>query len=515
MRDTLWHAYRHSLDVHRGRTAIELESGDRYTYDDLDVWSAAVAEQLADTGVGTGDAVALYLRNGVEFVVADIAIARLGAVKVPVNYMLPESTVRYIVETSGATAVVASESLIAPLADRADGADGPALFQVGGQTAAAPSVQMLAGREHRRGDDVRSTATASSPAAIYFTGGTTGRPKGVVHTQASTVSLHYAQMLEAEITDSERLLLMTPLAHAAGLFTQTALLRGATVILTDGFDAAKALLAIRNAGITWTFLVPTMIYRILDLVTPDDYQGALRTVVYGAAPMAPVRLEQALSVFGPVFIQLYGQTENPNWGTRLSKADHDTARPGLLASCGQASIMCDVQIVDPDGNPVPAGTTGEICLSSPYTLDSYLDDAPATEDKFIGSWIRTGDIGVMDDAGYVYLKDRKNDMIISGGMNVYGREVEDAIATHPGVVDVAVIGIPHEDWGEAVHACVVTSDPAMTPEDLLAWVRPRLAAYARPKSVEILSSLPETPFGKIDKKTLRAPYWVGAERAIG
>jgi fatty-acyl-CoA synthase len=258
-----------------------------------------------------------------------------------------------------------------------------------------------------------------------------------------------------------------------------------------------------------------MIYRILDLL---DETGAtapdLRTVVYGAAPMSPTRLEQALLALGPVFLQLYGQTECPNWGTRLTRGDHDPKRPHLLTSCGRASIMVDVKIVDDDGKDLPAEEIGEICLRSPYTLEEYIGDPEATAAKFLGDWIRTGDIGSMDEAGYVYLKDRKNDMIITGGMNVYGREVEDVLSAHPAVAAVAVIGVPHEDWGEAVHACVVSSAPLDTAE-LVAWAKPRLAAYAVPKSVEIVEALPETPFGKIDKKALRAPYWQGAARAIG
>jgi fatty-acyl-CoA synthase len=205
-----------------------------------------------------------------------------------------------------------------------------------------------------------------------------------------------------------------------------------------------------------------------------------------------------------VFIQLYGQTECPNWGTRLSKADHDPHRPHLLTSCGQASIMADVKIIDDDGAQLPPNEIGEICLRSPYTLDRYLDDVEATRAKFAGEWIRTGDVGLVDADGYVYLKDRKNDMIITGGMNVYGREVEDVLSAHPDVASAAVIGVPHADWGEAVHAIVVPTGSSLTAEGLLAWAKPQLSGYAAPKSVEFVEALPETPFGKIDKKVLRA-----------
>ena len=508
MRATLWQEYRHSFAIHADRVGIRMGPTE-LTYAEIEAWSAAVAAQFAEAGLAAGDAIALYLRNCAEFIVADVAIARLGAVKVPINFMLPVGTVEYILERSGAKALVVGTELPT-------------------EAIAVPSVVFEAGTRPRAGArplarmPERPAVAAEqalddpgAPAAIYFTGGTTGRPKGVLHTQRSTVALHYAQMLEAEITDTDRLLLMTPLAHAAGLFAQTALIRGAAVVLADGFDADTTLDLFADERITWTFLVPTMIYRLLESMRQrTGYRSGLRTIVYGAAPIAPGRLAEALDRFGPVFVQLYGQTESPNWGTRLPKGDHDPARPHLLSSCGRASIMADVMVVDDEGDAVPAGTVGEICLRTPYLLREYVDDPEATRAKFLGTWIRTGDIGVLDENGYVFLKDRKADMVITGGMNVYCREVEDVLSRHPGVGAVAVVGIPHDDWGEAVHAFVIRADGDLSGEALLDWARDKLAAYARPKSVEFVDGLPETPFGKIDKKQLRARYWQGHDRGI-
>lgn len=511
--------FERSLSVNRYRTAIRFEGVD-YTYADLERWSRAVAHQLRSFGVGVGDTVALYLNNAPEFIATDVAIARLGAVKAPVNYMLASETATFIIEASNARVVVGDERLLSriPAPTRHD-TPIPVLQTKRSSTERLLGVEWLADLPPA---DLTleplgpSGATSDDDAAIYFTGGTTGKPKGVVHTQASTVALHYAQLLEAEILETERLLLMTPLAHAAGLFAQSAILRGATVLLYDGFDAQTAVELISSGEATWSFLVPTMIYRLLDLLDQGGQSHLnMRTIVYGAAPIAPVRLEQALRIFGPIFIQLYGQSEAPNWGTRLTKSDHDPARPDLLTSCGRASIMADVKVVDDAGQEVPPGVIGEICLRAPYVLREYLNQPEATEEKFLGEFIRTGDIGEMNDDGYLFLKDRKNDMVISGGMNVYSREVEDALSAHPDVKAVAVIGIPHPDWGEAVHAIVIRGDGTDLDEaSLIAWSRDRLAAYARPKSVEFVESLPETAFGKVDKKVLRAPHWAQAGRAI-
>ena len=506
MRATLGAEFAAALHRYRDRAALEA-GGRSWTFGDVDRWSAAVADQLRAHGVAAGDAVALYLGNCAEFVVADVAVARLGAVKVPVNPLLPAATVEHILRTSRARLLVLGSSLAGAWAATdlpvlvVDDGGGP----MHGEPLAGPA-DVPAPSPAEIGPDAR--------AAIYFTSGTTGLPKGVVHTQASAVAVQYAQILEAEIVTGDRLLLTTPLAHAAGLFAQSALIRGATSVIETGFDAGRVLDAIRSRGITWTFLVPTMIYRLLDAVDGPETFG-LRTVVYGAAPITPSRLARALEVFGPVFVQLYGQTECPNWGTRLAKDDHDPARPERLDSCGQASIMADVAVVDDDGLAVDPGGTGEVCLRSAYTLESYLDDPAATAEKFLpGGWIRTGDIGFLDDDGYLHLRDRRTDMVISGGMNVYCREVEDVLATHPSVARVAVIGVPHDDWGEAVHAVIVASGPLDTGE-IVEWSRGRLAAYARPKSAELVDDLPETPFGKIDKKSLRAPHWAARDRAIG
>lgn len=505
MRATLGAEFSAALHRYRDRTAIEA-GGRSWTFGEVDRWSAAVADQLRAHGVTAGDAVALYLGNCAEFVVADVAVARLGAVKVPVNPLLPAATVEHVLRVSRARLLVLGSSVAQSgvrLADVlvVDDGGGP----LPGERLAEP------GDGHGPGDpDIGPDARA----AIYFTSGTTGLPKGVVHTQSSAVAVQYAQILEAEIVSGDRLLLSTPLAHAAGLFAQSALIRGATSVIETGFDARRVLDALRSREITWTFLVPTMIYRLLDAVAGPEQFG-LRTVVYGAAPITPSRLTRALEVFGPVFVQLYGQTECPNWGTRLAKDDHDPSHPERLDSCGQASIMADVAVVGDDGEPVPPEETGEVCLRSPYTLESYLDDPSATAEKFLpGGWIRTGDIGFLDDGGYLHLRDRRTDMVISGGMNVYCREVEDVLATHPGVARVAVIGVPHDDWGEAVHAVIVPDGPVDAGE-IVEWSRGRLAAYARPKSAELVDDLPETPFGKIDKKTLRAPHWAARDRAIG
>lgn len=502
-----------------GGQMVAVEFTDRtITYRQLDGWANAVAAQLTDLGVRAGSAVAIYVRNCPEFFAVDVAIARLGAVKVPINFMLPSTTVAHCLRTANVEVVVTDPSLhVSALVAIAETSREVRLVLTAETGERGSDTEILVGSDSAAGGPVPRPEglNEQSPAAIYFTGGTTGVPKGVLHNQSSLVAFHYAQLIEAEILEDERLLLTTPLAHAAGLFGQSGLIRGATLVLRDGFDMDDTVGLIQQGRITWMFLVPTMIYRLLDRLDGSEIQSAVRTIVYGAAPIAPPRLAQGLEVFGRVFIQLYAQTESPNWGTRLGKRDHDLDRTELLVSCGRPSLLADVKIVDDGGDEVPRGTVGEICLRTPYMLDEYIGNPAATAEKFLNDWIRTGDIGMMDENEYVYLLDRKSDMVISGGLNVYCKEVEDVLVQHPAVKHAAVIGIPDPDWGEAVHAVLVTDHPDADTGEIIEWTRGRLAAYARPKSAQVIDSLPETPFGKVDKKALRAPYWAERTRAIG
>jgi fatty-acyl-CoA synthase len=260
-----------------------------------------------------------------------------------------------------------------------------------------------------------------------------------------------------------------------------------------------------------------MLYRLLDVVAAGrPLRGRVSTLCYGSAPITPSRLREALDVLGPVLVQFYGQTECPNFGTRLSKADHVRAlrEPTLLQSCGRSATFASASVMDESLNPV-VGQVGEVCLSAPYLMDRYHDNPEATAETKRQGWVRTGDIGVMDAEGYISLQDRKADMIISGGMNVYSAEVEAAIQELPGVAQVAVIGIPHAEWGEAVCAVVVPArGAALDDAVVIQHCRERVAAYKRPKTVQFVDEIPVTPFGKPDKKALRSVHWAGATRQI-
>jgi len=313
-------------------------------------------------------------------------------------------------------------------------------------------------------------------------------------------------------------LLMSPLPHAAGKFCQVGLLTGATHIITDNFNSLKALQLIEKERITVTFMVPTMIYRLLDTAEGQKFDlASIKTIAYAAAPILEDRLKQGLEMFGPVFFQFYGQSECPNLIARLRKSDHsiEPNKIHLLRSCGSPTLMAEVKIVDEAGIEVAQGEKGEIIVKSPYVMERYHNMPKKTAETIVNNWLYTGDIGKMDQEGYIYLLDRKNDMIISGGMNVYSTEVENAIQQCPGVGQVAVLGIPHHDWGEQVLALIIPkSDNPALKEDIVQFCKKNLANYKQPKEIEFVSEFPLTTYGKIDKKKMRIPYWEDKNRVI-
>jgi len=260
-------------------------------------------------------------------------------------------------------------------------------------------------------------------------------------------------------------------------------------------------------------MVPTMIYRLLD---HPDLAGcdtsAIRTIFYGAAPITSSRLQQGIEVFGSVFKQLYGQTEAPNFICALEKADHLT--PEFQRSCGQPTVFCEVAIRDNQGVEAPLGEVGEINVRSPFTLAGYYREPEKTAEAHWGEWLKTGDVGYQTQTGHVYLVDRSKDMIISGGMNVYSTEVEDVVQRHPMVSQVAVVGLPDNDWGEAVTAFIVPTSSDFVEADVLAFAKRHLAKYKAPKRIIQIDAVPVTAYGKADKKALREEFWGDRDRAI-
>ena len=351
---------------------------------------------------------------------------------------------------------------------------------------------------------------------LTYTGGTTGKSKGVMQTYRAGATLLQIQLSEWEWPEDTRFLIATPLSHAGAAFFVPTLLRGGCLIVLPGFEPTAVLEAIEKYKITATMLVPTMLYVLMDHPKIDDYDlSSLETIYYGAAAMSPTRLKEAIERFGSIFFQFFGQSECGMTISVLKKAEHDVTNLERLATCGRAVPWLKVALLDDDLNEVPDGEPGEICVRGPLVMKGYWNKPEQTAEALAGGWLHTGDVARKDRDGYLTIVDRKKDMIVSGGFNVFPREIEDVIGTHPAVAQVAVIGVPDEKWGEAVKAVVVLRpDQAVTADELAALVKAAKGAVHSPKSVDFVDSIPLSALGKPDKKALRATYWQGSDRLV-
>jgi fatty-acyl-CoA synthase len=356
---------------------------------------------------------------------------------------------------------------------------------------------------------------------MTYTGGTTGRPKGVMGTTQSITTMTTVQLAEWEWPENPRFLMCTPLSHAGAAFFTPVIVKGGELIVLTKFDPAEVLRVIEEQKISSTMLVPSMIYALMD--HPDSHTrdlSSLETVYYGASAMNPVRLKEAIKRFGPIFAQYYGQSEAPMVITYLAKGDHDEKR---LTSCGRPTLFARTALLGEDGKPVAQGEVGEICVSGPLLCGGYWKLPDATAETFRDGWMHTGDLAREDEDGFWYIVDRTKDMIVTGGFNVFPREVEDVVAEHPSIAQVCVIGTPDEKWGEAVTAVVVLRPDAPTDEasvatmtaEIQSAVKDRKGSVQSPKQVIVVDSVPVTALGKPDKKAVRAQFWAGAGRSVG
>ncbi|HMS78437.1 MAG TPA: AMP-binding protein [Burkholderiaceae bacterium] len=361
-----------------------------------------------------------------------------------------------------------------------------------------------------------SAGTADQLSWLLYTGGTTGVPKAAMLTEGGLGQMILNVSTGWDLPSERRYLAVAPISHAAGMMVTPTLMRGGTVVLQKGWDPQRWLDLVARERITMSLLVPTMIYSLLD--APGLAQAdlaTLETIMYGASPMSPSRLVEGIERIGPVFSQLYGQTECAGITSCLWRHQHVVGDLHRLTSCGQAMPGARVAILDDDGRELPDGTPGEICVQSPTVMQGYFRQPALTEETLAGGWLHTGDVGTRDPEGFLHIVDRKKDMIVTGGFNVFPREIEDVLSQDPAVSAAAVIGVPDERWGEAVKALVVARPGATVDATaLIERVRAAKGAIHAPKTVEVVASLPLTPVGKPDKKVLRAPYWAGRTRRV-
>jgi acyl-CoA synthetase (AMP-forming)/AMP-acid ligase II len=467
---------------------------------------------LEGLGVGVGDRVALLMPNSIAYLESLFAVLTVGGVVVPVNTRLHPKEYAYMIEQSGSRALIYDARFRDGVASIDATAD-VALLQVGG--AAAEAVDYGTAVEgapdfgpavDRRPDDL---------AGLFYTSGTTGRPKGAMVTHGNLdfmTRCYFEDVYPA--TSEDRALHAGPLTHGSGLWSFPLTAAGAAHVLpqSSSFSPDEIFALIERHRVTkLVFVSPTMIKMLIESPASDAADcSSLRFVGYGGAPIHADDLRAALERWGPVLCNIYGQVECPMTISMLTPREHEAARrshPDRLGSVGRPRRGIELAVHGEDGEPVSAGEVGEICVRGPIVMRGYWDNAEATEDAFAAGWYRTGDLGTVDDDGFLYLLDRTKELVISGGANVYPREVENVILGLDGVRDVAVIGVPDRFWGESVLAVVVPQPGRrLTADEVIAACRDNLASYKKPRRVVFVDELPRSAYGKVLKKDLVARY---------
>jgi long-chain acyl-CoA synthetase len=490
----------------------------RVTYRQFEARINKLVNLLYGLGLEKGDRVSVLAENSMTALEAMIALEKSGMVWAPLNFRHLPTEHAYHLNNAESRALIMQQHFAEGIESIKDELETVEHFIVDGEG--------YSGMD--RYDDLMAKASGkptdidideNDPVALMYTSGTTGKAKGVVHTHKSFCLLAAFTAIELGIQPEDVVIYVAPINHGAGILLPPHLMMGVPNILISHLDVDYILEVIQKERVTSMWLAPTIIYFLLAYPNRENFDlSSLRALPYSSAPIAVEKLKEALDIFGPVFSQAYGLVECPVI-SMLSRDDHVVGgteeQTKRLGSAGREVIYTKVRVVDEDGNDLPPGEMGEIVVQSPLVMKEYWRNPEATAKAIRDGWLYTGDVGYLDEGGYLFIADRKKDMIITGGYNVYPKEVENVIFMNDAVFETAVIGIPDETWGESVKAFVVLK-PGMeaTEEEIIGLCKDNLASYKKPKSVEFIEALPKNMAGKILKTELRAPYWEGKERQV-
>jgi len=499
-----------------GREALIFDSA-RITYAQLHERTGRLAQALLNSGLKPGDRVAVLAENSHRYVELFLAAGRAGLVFTPLNYRLTARELQFMLEDSGALTLFADDACW-PIALSLRGqGTGVRLLSICAAADADGHYEALIASAHPLAEGAVAV-DEDDLAMLLYTGGTTGLPKGVMLSHRNLLTAFTNIILQFQFTGRDTTLMVLPMFHVAIWQVICHLMVGARVVIRARAEVDDILATLEREHCTNMNAVPTLYNWIVS--APDLVQydlSSIRLLVYGGSPFPEEVLRRCIQRFGPVFAQGYGLTEAAPTVCFLSPQDHvlDGPRAALLKSAGREMQFTEVRIADALGHEVPRGQPGEVLARGANVMLGYWNNEALTRERLRDGWLHTGDIGCMDDEGYVYLLDRKADMIVSGGENVYPTEVEAVLYQHPSIHECIVTSAPDEKWGERVQAAVVLREGStVTEEELLAFCRERLAGYKSPKRIEFWSSLPRTPVGKLLRKDVRSTFWGGAERQI-
>ncbi|WP_078427317.1 class I adenylate-forming enzyme family protein [Alkalihalobacterium alkalinitrilicum] len=488
--ETLGALARKTLVRHGEKPAVK-DSRGTITYAQLKTNVCQLAHALMNEGLTKGDRVAILMSNRREHVELDIAIALTGLIKVPINYRLHPKEFDYIVESSGSSLLIGEANLLENVSVPVKKLDVDKEYDlfISGHSDEFPNIEV--------GED--------DLFALMYTSGTTGKPKGGMLTHRNMISGAISLNMVCEITYDDIIGHVAPLTHGSNFLSQCALFFGLKQVIFNKFDPKEFIDDLEREKISVIFLVPTLVNLMIHEENFDPHKlRYIKSINMAGAPMAVEKLNKALSLLGPKLAETYGLVEAPLTITMMPKEEL-AKKPD---SCGAIGPFVEVRVVDENGNEVPYGEIGEVTCKGSLVMKGYWDNEKATNETLKDGWLYTGDLGWIDEKGYLRLVDRAKDMIITGGLNVYPREVEEVLNQHPDVKETCVFGVPDEKWGESIYAHVVLSDETqqVNEEELIELCKNNLASYKKPRKIEIVKELPKNSYGKILRKALRDQY---------
>jgi acyl-CoA synthetase (AMP-forming)/AMP-acid ligase II len=502
-----------------GQPAMIFE-GRRISYEELDKRTNRLARGLYALGMEKGDRVAIQSWNRPEIAETEVACYKAGMVRVPINARLSPAETIGILNNAEVKALIADQEHLEPLLQNSQSLETVRHFvNLDGAIAGTVSFDKVLAENF---DQAFSVEVESDELAVLtYSSGTTGKLKGIMQSYGNRMAMIRKALMfpEVRIRPGDTIIHVGPITHVSGMLLMPFFFTGGCNLILNRFDLDMLLETIQRERVNYTMVVPAMINFLLAYPKVTQYKfDSLKGIFYGAAPIPPARVQQAIDLFGPILIQGYGMSETTSFIAVLTASDHIEAlknNPGRLGSCGRPVFDTEIRVVNEKGEEVSPGEMGEITARGPDIMKGYYKDPELTQKTIIDGWIYSGDMAKVDEEGYIYIVDRKTEMIITGGFNVYPSEIEQVLYKHPSILEACVVGVPDDKWGEAIKAVVVLKKgQSATEEELINHCKTLLSSYKKPQSVDFLSELPKNPNGKIARRTVKEKYWAGKDRRV-
>ncbi len=494
--------------------------GKRISYEELERRTNRLARGLYALGMETGERVAIQAWNRPEIAETEVACYKAGMVRVPINARLsPEETMN-ILNNAEVKTIIADRPHLDPLLDNRRSLETVRHFiALDAPAAGVVSFDQILAKNPDPPFSVE--VDLEDLGVLTYSSGTTGKLKGIMQTYGNRLAMIRKALMfpEVRIRPGDTVLHVGPITHVSGMLLMPLFFSGGCNLILNRFDVDALLETIQRERVNYTMVVPAMINFLLAYPKASHYRyDSLKGIFYGAAPIPPSRVQQAIDLFGPILIQGYGMSETTSFVTVLTASDHIEAlksNPARLGSCGRPVFDTEVRVVNEEREEVAPGEIGEITARGPDIIRGYYKDPDLTSKTIIDRWIYSGDMARVDDEGYIYIVDRKTDMIITGGFNVYPSEVEQVLYKHPAVLEACVLGVPDDKWGEAIKAVVVLKKgQSATEEEIIGFCKTLLSSFKKPQSVDFWNEIPKNPNGKIARRAVKEKYWGGKDRMV-